>query len=596
MSCSRRLVLASIFLAAAAPLRGAEPPPDYLFLDPALRTKAVQALPGPAFGSGERVSYSAFNGKVWELTRFQGRHVAILLPDSWMGPAALSAEQIRSFVDRSDLVYQQLMDWEGAEPAGDGPLNIAIIPDTCGWGCGLIGSKGLEIADIDRLNPILWTEIKAGKGVGVLVHEMTHNFDVFWQYLAYLPGAAHAWTDFVNLYYFVYTREGYVGSTPEEVARDWLATTAPYFNDRTATWESCVRDGACEGRGITANNAWGGFGFRLALFYGPRSARGFMTFLRGYQQTHQPPTTVEGKNDLYVEALAAGTGRNLACAADAWRWHISKGLRQRMKALYGATNADCADLDHDKFSALTGDCDDRRAAVHPGAPEIANGVDDDCDGRIDETVWAEPAGGDFDNPRKIAVPAEITGRIADTGDADSFLLRKPGRRVRFEVCSRPDFQGWVFFYAPAGPGPDPMYVGQGQCVRSAWTLGPGWLRFDVVLNAASQPGGYTVEAYPTAAWPAPAWAEMAPARVEGGRLILSASVISPEALPSRPTAVRFWVSGQGLVGSVPYAPSVSFAWTPPAGVDPAGLTYRAQLLGRGVPLFDFTAAQAMVNP
>lgn len=592
MSLSRRLILASAFLAAATPLWGAEPPADYLFMNPALRTKAVQALPG----NGDRVSYTAFNGKVWELTRFQGRHVAILLPDSWMGPAALSAEQIRSFVDRSDLVYQTLMDWEGAEPAGDGPLNIAVIPDTCGWGCGLIGSKGLEIADIDWLNPTLWTEIKAGKGVGVLIHEMTHNFDVFWPYLYYLPGHPHAWTDFVNLYYFVYSREGQVGATPEEVARDWLATTAPYFNDPTATWESCVRDSGCEARGITANNAWGGLGFRLALFYGPQSARGFMTFLRDYRRTHEPPTTTEGKNDLYVEALAAGAGRNLACAADAWHWHVSQDLRKRMRMRYGATNPDCADLDHDKFSPLTGDCDDRRATVHPGATEIANGIDDDCDGRIDETVWVEPAGGDFANPRKISVPAEITGRIADTSDADSFLLRKPGRRVRFELCSRPDFQGWLFLYDALGVNQGYEFVSQGQCVRSAWTLGAGWWRFDVVLNAASQPGGYTVQAYPTAPWPAPAWAEMAPARVEGGRLVLTATVVSPETLPSQPTAVRFWVSGQGIVGSVPYAPSVAFAWTPPPGVDPAGLTYRAQLLRRGVPLFDFTEAEAMVHP
>ena len=33
--------------------------------------------------------------------------------------------------------------------------------------------------------------------------------------------------------------------------------------------------------------------------------------------------------------------------------------------------------------ATTGDCDDARAAAHPGAPETCNGRDDDCDGAID---------------------------------------------------------------------------------------------------------------------------------------------------------------------------------------------------------------------
>ncbi|HEY4572305.1 MAG TPA: putative metal-binding motif-containing protein [Thermoanaerobaculia bacterium] len=604
MSHSRLLILILTFLAAAAPLRSAEPP-DYLFMNPTLRAKAVQTLPGTAFATGERVSYMAFNGKVWELTRFQGKYVAILLPDSWMGPEALSEEQIRSFVDRSDLVYRQLMDWEGAEPEGDGLLNIAIIPDACtswgcGWGCGLVGAKGIEIVDVDWLRLSLWNEIKGDKAVGLLIHEMTHNFDVFWPYLAYLPDAPHAWTDFVNMYYSVYTQEGQLGSTPEEVAGDWLVTTASYFNDPTATWESCVRDDQCEARGISANHAWGGFGFRTALYYGPKSAKGFMTFLRNYRQTHEPPTTPEEKNDLYVEALSAGAGRNLTCAAQAWRWHISKDLHDSLKKLYGAANPDCADLDHDGFSKLTGDCDDQRASVHPGAVEIpANGLDDDCDGRVDESILVEPAGGDFPRPLTVSLPVEITARIADTSDDEIFLFSKPGSRVRFELCSHPDYQGFFFLYAT--PAAEQGYVGfvfvfERQCDRAAWNVGPGLWRFDVALNALSHPGGYTVEAHATPPWPAPPWATVAPAHAEGGQIILAASMASPGALPSQPTTVRFWVNGQGIVGSVPYAPSVSFAWTPPAGFDPITLSYRAQLLSQGVPMHDFTAPQTMANP
>lgn len=591
------LLAAALFLGAPSLARNldglAEPGADYLFLDSSERAQAVQPLAGFPSDLGERVSYRAFNGNVYELTRFPGRYVEILLPDSWIGTEALSESQIRSFVDRSDLVYRQLMDLEGTEPGGDGPLVIAVIPDTCGWGCGLIGSKGLEIADIPRLNPILWAEIAADKGVGVLIHEMTHNFDVFWPYLYYLPGHAHAWTDFVTLYYFVYTREGQAGATPEEVAHDWLATTAPYFDDRTATWESCVRDGQCEARGITANNAWGGLGFRLSLLHGPASVRRFMAFLRQYRQTHEPPLTTGGKNDLYLEALAAGGRLNLGCVADTWRWSASKALRRRMARLYGAGNPECEDHDGDGFSRLTADCDDVHASIHPGAPEKRDAVDNDCDGRIDEAVWREPANGDFVSPRKITLPAEISGRITDAGDDDPFTFpMKSTGRVRFEICSRPDFQGWFFL---DGPADGAQYIGQGQCVRAAWTLPSGESRFDVVLNAASHPGGYAVEAHPTSPWPAPPRVRTAPPQREGDHFLLTATVISPETLPSRPTAVRFWVNGRGIVRSVPYAPSVSIAWTPPAGADLERLAYRVQLLAQGVPLADFSAAQAFVG-
>ncbi len=52
------------------------------------------------------------------------------------------------------------------------------------------------------------------------------------------------------------------------------------------------------------------------------------------------------------------------------------------------------DQDHDGFSVADGDCDDNNPGVHPGAAEHANGVDDDCDGEIDEDMDTEDHDGD----------------------------------------------------------------------------------------------------------------------------------------------------------------------------------------------------------
>lgn len=63
------------------------------------------------------------------------------------------------------------------------------------------------------------------------------------------------------------------------------------------------------------------------------------------------------------------------------------------------------DEDGDGVSACGGDCNDRDAAIHPGAPERCDGVDDDCDGRIDEGVLS--ACGDCRRGcRVLAVPGD----------------------------------------------------------------------------------------------------------------------------------------------------------------------------------------------
>ncbi|HEX4497318.1 MAG TPA: putative metal-binding motif-containing protein [Thermoanaerobaculia bacterium] len=569
--------------------------------DPQVRVTPLPMSSAKAFGDSERVSYLSFDGKTYELNRFHGKYVDLLLPDVWLGPQALSPELVRHFLDRTDMIYQYFRDQIGQEPAGDGPLPIAILPEVCasdGLGCSSIGIKGIEMADVPEYRALYWQEIAEDYPSGVLVHEMTHNFDVFGPYLWYVNDGAHGWTTFITTYYYTFTHEGDVNLTPEEGTEQWLSYASPYFDDPTATWASCIRDDQCEDRYITPRNVYGAFGLKIALRHGPQTVLGFTAFLRQYVQSHQPPATAEEKNDLYVEALAAGAHVNLSCEVDALRWSISDDLRQRMKQLYGTKNPACEDQDHDGYTPLQGDCNDHLASVHPGARELPNHLDDNCDGSVDERIYHN--GGSIFTPQELALPAEVQGNMgSSTLDVNHFQLHLPAsERIHLELCVKDPNASSNVAISPDVYGPDllaVLYQYDGECSGQSLVIGAGDWYLDTFVDSET-PLDYTMTVQKAAPWPLPPWARTAAPAAKGRQWILKAPMaIHP---PAAPTAVRFWVSGQGYVGTVPYSRNASFVWSPPAGVDPGaeGLTYRAQLLAGGVPIYEVTPPQAFPAP
>jgi hypothetical protein len=133
-----------------------------------------------------------------------------------------------------------------------------------------------------------------------------------------------------------------------------------------------------------------------------------------------------------------GTSSGLGSESDLWKWYDTSGTTHDEYGTPGADNFDCAtDSDGDGYSSDT-DCNDSNAAINPGATETCNGVDDDCDGSIDEgvgssTFYRDADSDGYGNPSSTTTAcAAPSGYVSDNTDClDSDGTVNPGAA---EVC------------------------------------------------------------------------------------------------------------------------------------------------------------------
>ena len=141
-----------------------------------------------------------------------------------------------------------------------------------------------------------------------------------------------------------------------------------------------------------------------------------------------------------LEGLRLGGGRGSRTGGRARVWALAVWVMGPPGCDDGGTKSDVApddDLDGDGFSVDAGDCDDADALVFPGASEACDGVDNNCDGAVDEGVtetWFPDGDGDGfgadDQPTEACSrPDGFVPSSTDCDDADSSVF--PGA---LEVC------------------------------------------------------------------------------------------------------------------------------------------------------------------
>jgi hypothetical protein len=508
------------------------------------------------------VRYTSFAGNSFDLHRLPGRWVELLYPAALVGNRRTNAAALDRFVDSADLVYATFVEWIGAEPLGDGRLSIALIPppDAAAIGRGWQGRKGIEIYEsIDGFPAEIESSAAAGRLDQLVVHEMTHNFDLTRLIAADTADPAHFLTAILPRLYERHHRWNSATAAPpgdlylqhrtsEEILERFGYHRFRWMiegHDRSV--RQCVLEGGC---GIASSNSLAAaIVFRAASANAPDFLPKYFRATRELAAARSDAARATVSLDAQLVALSRAGGRDLLCLAPAFGWTASAEYVQRLAADRLPRSALCDDADGDGAVGFL-DPDDARASVKFAADDVLDGVDNDGDGVVDERYV------DADSYRlhpATSYPVAIAGTVAAAGSTEFVLPPLTGERARVELCTDATFVlDATLSRGRAGLGAGPYAGGPGAshiaCVHAEVGLaprtqdGPVRLRIDSTGDA---PATFRAVVSPLAGTlPPPAALTLDRVLLDGVDVVRYRRV-EVAALPAG-TRARLWIAGEGF--------------------------------------------------
>ncbi|TAF54935.1 MAG: hypothetical protein EAZ61_04915 [Oscillatoriales cyanobacterium] len=298
--------------------------------------------------------YTSFRAETLKRYPYASRNLVLLADDRHFDPQTI--QDILTILDNAYLYYLRIT---GNPPLPtqqnqvQGLLPIAVVRDTCGAGCGRLGSQGIEIQP-QYLDELYLAYQQSGTLHHLIFYELGRNF---WgetlqrkldyhhhpkdgqDYRVVAEGFA-LFMQFQAMQAANVTPAPFRGLPFEQYRHEIRRYLEIYLANPKLTWENTLKIYAfpkiedCEARQLclSPGNLLAAFWLDLRDRYGDHFTQRFF-----WEVQRRPDTrTTQDAVDNFVLAASAGADRNLSTLfTQTWRWPLSPQARQELQRRYG---------------------------------------------------------------------------------------------------------------------------------------------------------------------------------------------------------------------------------------------------------------------
>ena len=299
--------------------------------------EAVSAQPKP-------YQYRTFEDQSITLYPYTGQNIALLVPSPNLNEATLT--QIVTVFDAAYDYYEQTT---GREPAlyfnYNGLGTIAVVPKTCGAGCGFLGATGIEL--VNPTFDVLYSGVRNNNEYDqVVFYEFGRNFWFYGDQVEY-KGSDN--TGSITTGYAVFMRfmaleatkvtPGPFNGTDFSVFQAEVEGLLDlYLADPSLNWNNTLRLGKAPSNSLNlgATDLFASFLFELRELYGDQ----FIQQIWKEVENRPNASTTQDAVDNFILAASAAADENLTSLfVDTWRWPISNSAKEEAANRFGSSKS-----------------------------------------------------------------------------------------------------------------------------------------------------------------------------------------------------------------------------------------------------------------